>query len=114
MRWLLLAFALGVLALQQQAELPATTRIAWAALPLAIALLALIVSLCTSAWRSRIARYVAVVSAAIAVGLGGFFYAGWRADVRLADQLPAAWQGQDIDLVGVIDDLPHAAPPGRA
>ena len=35
MRCLLLAFALGVLALQQQAELPSAARAAWIALPLA-------------------------------------------------------------------------------
>ena len=38
MRCLLLAFALGVLALQQQAELPSAARVVWIALPLAIAL----------------------------------------------------------------------------
>jgi competence protein ComEC len=112
MRWLLLAFALGVLALQQQAELPALTRVAWAALPLAIALLTLIVARCPSAWRSRAACYLALFCAALAVGLGGFFYAAWRAELRLADELPPAWEGRDIDLVGIVDELPQSTAHG--
>ncbi len=112
MRWLLLAFALGVLALQQQAELPAAARVAWVALPLAIVLLALIASRYASAWRSRAAYYTTLFSAAVAVGLGGFYYAAWRAETRLTDELPAAWEGRDIDLVGVIDELPQVAARG--
>ncbi len=112
MRWLLLAFALGVLALQQQAELPSPTRAAWSAVPFAIALVSLIASRYTNASTRRAARYVTILSAAVAVGLGGFYYAAWRAQVRLADQLPAAWEGRDIDVVGVIDELPQIAARG--
>src|SRR6266511_3938882 len=83
MRCLLLAFALGVLALQQQAELPSAARAVWIALPLAIALLF------------------------YAIGLGGFFYAAWRAEARLADELSGAWEGRDVEIVGVIDELPQ-------
>jgi competence protein ComEC len=112
MRWLLLAFALGVLALQQQAELPALAPAAWLALPLAIALGAWLASRRLGAWRGRVARGVAIFSAAAAVGLGGFFYAAWRAEARLADALPTAWEGRDIDVVGVIDELPQATERG--
>ena len=34
--------------------------------------------------------------------IGG--YAAWRAETRLADELPRDWEGIDITLVGVIDD----------
>lgn len=37
----------------------------------------------------------------------GFFYAAWRAEVRLADALPAAWEGRDIQLTGVVAVLPQ-------
>lgn len=37
----------------------------------------------------------------------GFGYAAWRAEVRLADALPPEWEGQDIAIVGVVDDLPR-------
>jgi competence protein ComEC len=108
MRCLLLAFALGVLALQQQAELPSTARVVWVALPLAIALLLHNAAVRErTGWRLRAARYGALLSAAVAIGLGGFFYAAWRAEARLADELPRAWEGRDIEIVGVIDELPQ-------
>jgi competence protein ComEC len=108
MRCLLLAFALGVLALQQQAELPAASYAAWIAAPLAMALLLGIgASRTAPGWRRRAAGYGALACAAVALGLGGFFYAAWRADVRLADALPPAWEGRDIDVRGVIDELPQ-------
>jgi competence protein ComEC len=110
MRWLLLAFALGVLALQQQAELPSTTHAA--AVALAIALAAAIASRSMSARSVRVAHCLMIASAAVAVGLGGFDYAAWRAQVRLADELPAAWEGRDIDVVGVVDELPQVAARG--
>src|SRR5262249_7913091 len=107
MRCLLLAFALGVLALQQQAELPAP---AWAA----TALVALAAALVGGLWARRfqgktrrLARGVAAVGLVGATAIGGFFYASWRAELRLADQLPAAWEGRDIELSGVVDELPQ-------
>src|SRR5262249_15097281 len=36
-----------------------------------------------------------------------FFYAAWRAELRLADALPTAWEGRDIELIGVVDELPQ-------
>ena len=76
MRCLLLAFALGVLALQQQAELPSAARAVWIGLPLAIALLFYGVAIrASTGWRRRAASYGALLSAAVAIGLGGFFYA---------------------------------------
>jgi competence protein ComEC len=38
--------------------------------------------------------------------LTGYAYAGWRAASRMADELPSSWEGKDIKIVGVIDDLP--------
>jgi competence protein ComEC len=108
MRCLLLAFALGILALQQQADLPSAARVVWIALPLAIALLFHTASVRErTGWRRSAARYGALLSAAVAIGLGGFFYAAWRAEARLADELPRAWEGRDIEVVGVIADLPQ-------
>src|SRR5690349_15719633 len=112
MRWLLLAFALGVLALQQEAQLPPLARAAWVALPLTIALCAWLVCGRFGAWGRRVARCIAILSAAVSVALSGFFYAAWRADARLADALPTAWEGRDIDLIGVVDELPQAAERG--
>ena len=42
----------------------------------------------------------------MAAGALGFGYAASRADTRLADALPAEWEGEDIAVVGVVDELP--------
>jgi competence protein ComEC len=107
MRLLLLAFALGVLALQQQAELPDATRLAWLALPAAIAFAAVIAGRRLDGARRRAARGVAHLALAALVALGGFHYAAWRAQARLADELPSAWEGRDVDVIGVVDELPQ-------
>ncbi len=96
----LLSFALGVVVLQTRATLPDPH-------------LALFVPLLALLWRllARRTRY-AVVLLALAAGSGGFFYAAWRAEVRLADALPSAWEGRDLRLTGVIDELPQPADRG--
>ena len=37
----------------------------------------------------------------------GFVYAAWRADVRLADELPGEWEGRDVVVTGVVASLPQ-------
>ena len=41
---------------------------------------------------------------------GGFYYAGWRGELRLAQQLPAALQWQDIVVEGVVRGFPRVFP----
>ena len=94
MRLFVLAFALGTLALQQSAALP-ETRVPLAGIA---ALLAL------SLTRVPMLRVVLVCAAGLAVGYG---YAAWRAEARLADELPRAWEGRDVTLVGRIASLPQ-------
>ncbi|MCK9686698.1 DNA internalization-related competence protein ComEC/Rec2 [Scleromatobacter humisilvae] len=53
------------------------------------------------------------VGICVAVATAGFGYAGWRADARLADALAPAWEGCDVELVGVIDDMPQLAQDGE-
>ncbi len=107
MRSALLAFALGVIALQQQAVLPSAAIAAWVLLPLAIAAFAAWTTRRAEGNRKRVGRTTALVSIALAAGLAGFCYAAWRAEVRLADALPSEWEGRDIEVVGVIDELPQ-------
>jgi competence protein ComEC len=38
----------------------------------------------------------------------GASFAWLRADLRMANELPREWEGRDIELVGVIDELPQA------
>ena len=99
----LVAFAAGVCALQAAATLPMH--------PVALAVAGLVALAGCGPLARRLpaplrARGVAVactVAAACAVGYG---YAGWRAELRLADALAPAWEGEDIVVVGVVDDLP--------
>lgn len=98
MRSMILAFALGVWALQQQARLP---EAAWGYLPILLAP-ALLLPEGGIALR-RLRRLLLVVFAATL----GFGYAAFVAQQRLADGLPDAWQGRDIELIGVVAELPR-------
>ena len=113
MRCLLLAFASGVLALQQQPELPAH---AWAASVLALLLIALLGALGARRLDGRpreLALGAAKAALVVAVAIAGFFYAAWRAEARLADQLPSAWEGRDVEIRGVVDEMPQPVDRGR-
>jgi competence protein ComEC len=99
MRLYLIACALGVWLLQQQAALPAA-RWLWL-LPLLSAAL----------WLPRFSQSVPetlrrLLVASLCAALG-FAWAAWRADLRLADRLPEHWQGIDLAVVGVVSDLPQ-------
>ena len=129
-----LGFTFGVWLLQQQATLP---DFAWAWLLTGLPLVLLIqrrfiqpvraepvvaftdASICTeristSSMRTglfnasqalRITRTLLI--AAFACG-SGFYLAAWQAEQRLAVSLPYAWQGRDIEVIGVVAELPHA------
>ena len=114
---MLAGFAAGVGVLQTRAELPAAP---WAWLALAGALLAVVAAL-----RARVRRAPSAPDArtghaalpglaavALAAALAGYGYAAWRADVRMADALPASWEGEDIAIVGIVDDLPDTSDRG--
>ncbi|MDD2742095.1 MAG: DNA internalization-related competence protein ComEC/Rec2 [Rhodocyclaceae bacterium] len=94
MRLNILAFAAGVLLLQWQAELPPWGL--WG-------FIGVLGWLPAWRWPGHGSR----VLAAVACLLVGFSFACWRADVRLADALPMALEGQDIELVGVVASLPQ-------
>ena len=50
-------------------------------------------------------RQLAIALAAVAAGL---LWAAWRAEWRLADELPMAWEGRDVAVTGVVAELPQA------
>ena len=92
-------FTLGVWLLQQQAALPG---FAWA-------WLLLIFPFTLIPWRRNnlIARSAhALLLAAFACGLG-FYHAAWQAEQRLTVSLPNEWQGRDIEVIGVVAELPR-------
>ena len=96
MRAFVLAFLAGTLALQHASELPAAGL-----LPAAFATL-LALRLLPVRWRA--ARVACLVVSGALAGVGA---AAWRAEARLADALPLAWEGEDVELTGVIAGLPQ-------
>lgn len=98
MRMVWCGFALGVIALQRQAALPGWG--AWLALTGLAAVAAL-----GAAWMLRdapggVRKFAAWASVGVASACVGFGYAAWRAELRLGEALPAAWQARDIDVTG--------------
>ena len=91
-------FALGVWLLQQQAVLP---DLAWAWLMLPLLLSFLLPQ------RSQWLRIARLSLFAILAFSSGFFYAASFAQQRLSDGLPDNWQGRNIDIVGVVAELPR-------
>jgi competence protein ComEC len=95
MRLFVLVFVLGTLALQHASELPG----AWGIGAGAAALLALHFTR-----RHTRLRALLLLAAGFLLGFGN---AAWRAQVRLADELPIAWEGRDIALEGIVASLPQ-------
>ena len=109
MRVFVIAFAGGIWMLQQQAVLPGASWLA-----------ALAAGAAASAWlglalRSRLQELALatrrLVASALWLAAGvalGFVWAAGFAHLRLADELPAALEGRDIELTGVVAGLPQA------
>jgi competence protein ComEC len=101
-----LCFTIGEWLLQQQATLP---NFVWAwllALPLVLS-----PAFSRSPEREYLSRLAFPISRAFllaifAFGLG-FYHAAWHAQQRLAVTLPDEWQGRDVEVVGVIAELPR-------
>ena len=94
-------FALGVWLLQQQASLP---DFAWAWLLLAFPFA--LFPVFTRSKNLLIRSGHTLLLAACACG-AGFYHAAWQAEQRLAVSLPDEWQGRDIEVIGVVAELPR-------
>ena len=99
MRLFVLAFTLGTLLLQQASELPDPS-------PLLAGVAAM---LATRLARTPMLRVVLVAVGGLAIGYG---HAAWRAEVRLADELPRGWEGRDVAIVGRVASLPQVSERG--
>ena len=113
MRIFILGFARGVWLLQQQPVLPSVPWLAelgaGAVLLLALRKSALARSACLGfRFAGRQRRFVAAAML-LSAGAGlGFVWAASFAHMRLAEELPAAIEGRDIELTGVVAGLPQA------
>ncbi len=101
MRFFVLAFAAGIWLLQQQAALPS---FGWLA-GLGAGALALLGGRKMSALATR--RFLTFPLLVAGAASLGFAWAGVFAHLRLADELPAALEGSDIELTGVVAGLPQ-------
>lgn len=98
MRLNLIFFAAGVWWLQQQGELPELYG-AWALAAAALVAVRL--------RGSRVAGWMRpVLLNALCFGLG-FFWAAALAQLRLAEGMPAEWEGRDMEIAGVVAGLPQ-------
>ena len=61
--------------------------------------------ICGPSWRA-VGGMAAVIVFGAVIGVG---WAGLFAHVRLSDELPAALEGRDLQVIGVVDSLPDAA-----
>jgi len=100
MRIAIVAFAAGVWALQQQAELPGWIVVA----ALVGAFVAALGVARTIATRSARGAHAIVGLACLGIG---FAYAAGLAKVRLADHLDPSGEGRDVTLTGVVASLPQ-------
>ena len=100
----LVAFACGVAWLQVCASLPGHPAWITAAGVFTLG----IVSVTHARLRPALATGIAIAGGAL-IGLG---YAAWRAEVRLAEELPREWEAVDIRIVGIVDDLPAESAQG--
>lgn len=122
MRTALIGFAFGVAMLQQRAALPAPAE--WIALGLLFAATAGVAVVARgyvchrqgaalaarlggpSRWGGRAAPIAAPVALALAAAVAGYGYAAGRAQWRLAEALPPAWESRELTLEGYIRGLP--------
>ena len=95
-----LAFVAGSCLLQLQAELP-DMRWAIILLPIALAL-----GSCTYYFSAVLSIVRRIFVVCFFIGLG-FFWAAILAHWRMADVLPHEWESRDIELIGVIAELPQ-------
>ena len=54
----------------------------------------------------------ALLAGLLGAALLGFGSAGWRASLRLAEELPAALEGRDISVTGIVASLPQRSASG--
>ena len=93
------AFVAGVALLQIQAHLPPPALAGWLAAPLLV--LAILQRMPAAP------RALMRMALCLCAGMLGFSWAAWCAHLRLDDALPTAWEGRDVQVVGVVAGLPQ-------
>lgn len=100
MQLLVLMFVFGAWLLQRMPSLPV---LYWLGLLVLPALLAFLLRRDSTSPRLHIKRGCLLLVA----GGAGFFWAAGFAQFRLADDLPREWEGQDVQIIGIVASLPQ-------
>jgi competence protein ComEC len=98
MRAACIGFLIGVCLLQQQAQLPG---------PLLLAVLLAIVLLMIWYLRHKRPEFWRGILLMLSGALSGFIWAALCGAWSLREELPKAWENRDLQLVGVVSDLPQ-------
>jgi competence protein ComEC len=100
MRLYVIAFAAGVGWLQTQAQLP-ELQAYWLVAP------AVLVVLMATRAHGRVWGHLRRTAILAGCAACGFLWAAWFAQLRLGDALPIEWEGENIELVGVVAAMPQ-------
>jgi competence protein ComEC len=95
-----LAFVAGVGLLQIQPQLPHPVASLWLAVPAV-----LLAATCAARSAPQFARRLAWALTAAGVG---FHWAALLATSRMAEELPLAWEGRDLEVIAVVARLPQS------
>src|SRR5687767_5846185 len=99
MRSFILGFAFGIWLLQMEPALPSRTLLL---ATIAGALCALLAASLLARVRATSRRALRLLALALAGIASGFPYAAFLAERRIADALPAHWEGLDIRITGIV------------
>jgi competence protein ComEC len=112
MRLNILAFAAGVFLLQLQPALPPWPLALLAGAAAVVLGAAAAGAHCRARGNAVLLRLITLVII-VACLAAGFAWAALRADWRLADELGRDWEGRDVEVVGVVAELPQAFARGQ-
>ena len=98
MKTAILSFAAGILLCQLQASLPDAWMLAL------VGMAGILVAVLCFRMRRAMPRCALSIAAGLLLGL---CWSGTYARWQLADELPQAWEGRDLDVIGVIRGLPQ-------
>jgi competence protein ComEC len=99
MRSAVIGFVIGIAWLQMQAVLPSYRL---------LFLLLFLTVLAVLALRRLERPWLRITLMAAAGAFAGFAWAGLLASHTLSEELPPAWEGRDVTVIGTIDSLPDA------
>ena len=106
MRIFSLGLVIGAFLLQTMAALPLAAEDCVQVMIASAAALVLAFGLVARKKASGTATFLSIVFMLVIGVVMGFSYANWRAESRLSHELPRAWEGRDVEVIGIVASLP--------